>query len=147
MLSSFLTVRGQCVSFNEYISPLTYFERGVPQGSVLGPPLFSIYINDLPLSVLGGTCDMFADDTCIHVSGACYGNVLSTLQLSANEVFNWATNNFMTINPQKTKYRIITTWQIHQRIPLSNEPIIINKQPIERVRRHFSENFKYIKFA
>ena len=133
ILSSYLTARGQCVSFNKSISPLTNIKCGVPQGSVLGPLLFSIYINDLPLSVLHGTCDMFADDTCIHVSDACYGNVLSTLQLSADEVFNWATNNFMTIHSQKTKYMIITTWQKHQRIPLSNVSITINKQLIERV--------------
>ena len=36
---------------------------------------------------------MFADYTCIHVSDAGYGNVLSTLQLSADEVFNWATEH------------------------------------------------------
>ena len=132
-LSSFLTLkaRGQCVLFNKSISPLTNIKRGVPRGSVLGPLLFSIYINDLPSSVLHGTCDLFADDTCIHVSDACYGNVLSPFQLSAEEVFNWATNN--SIHPQKTKYMIITTWQKHQRIPLSNVSIIINKQPIERV--------------
>ena len=87
-LSSFLTARGQCVSLNKSISPLTSIKRGVPQGSVLGPLLFSIFINDLPLSVLDGTCDMFADDTCIHVSDARNGNVLFTLQLSADEVFN-----------------------------------------------------------
>ena len=132
-LSSFLSARGQCVSFNKSISPLTNIKRGVPQGSVLGSLLFSIYTNDLPLSVLHGTCDMFADDTCIHVSDACYGNVLSTLQLFADEVFNCSTYNFMTIHPQKTKYMIITTWQKHQRIPLSNVSITINKQPIERV--------------
>ena len=133
-LSSFLTSRGQCVSFNESISPLTNIKRGVPQGSVLGPPLCSIYINDLPLSVLHRTCDMFADDTCIHVSDACYGNVLSTLQLSADEVFNWYTNKFMTIHPQKKKkYMIITTCQKHQRISLSYVSITINKQPIGRV--------------
>ena len=40
---------------------------------------------------------------------------------SADEVFNWASNNFMTIHPQKTKYRIITKWHKHPRIPLSNE--------------------------
>ena len=71
---------------------------------------------------------MFADDTCIHVSGACYGHVLS-----ADEVFDWATSAFMTIHPQKTKFMIITTWQKHQRIPLSNVSTTINKQPIESV--------------
>ena len=76
---------------------------------------------------------MFADDTFIHVSDACYGNVLSTLQFSADEVFNWATNNFIIIHPQNTKYMIITTWQKHQRIPLSNVSVTFNKQPIERV--------------
>ena len=44
----------------------------------------------------------------------------------------------MTIHPKKKKYMIITTWQKHQRIPLSNEPSIINKQPIQLV--------SYIKF-
>ena len=98
---SFLTARAQCVSFNKSISPFTYIERGIPQCSVLGSLLFSRSINDHPMSVLHRTCDMFADDTCIHVSDACYGNVLSTLQLSTDEVCNWATNNFMTIDPQK----------------------------------------------
>ena len=79
---------------------------------------------------------MFADDTCIHVSNACYANVPSALQLSANEVFNWATNNLMTIHPQKPKYMIITTWQKHQRIPLFNEPIITNKQPHRTCQSH-----------
>ena len=132
LLSSFLTAKKRCESFSKSISPLTYIECGVPRGSVLGPLLFSIYINDLPLRVHHGTCDMDADNTYIHVSDACYGNLLSTLQLSADEVFNWATNNFITSRPKK--YIIITAWQKHhRRFPLSNEFITINKQRIERV--------------
>ena len=86
-------------------SPLTNIKRSVPQGSVLGSLLFSICIKDTPppKGVLHGTCHMFADDSCIPVSGACYGNVLSTLQPSGDEVFNWITYNFVTSHPQKTK--------------------------------------------
>ena len=46
---------------------------------------------------------MFANDTCIYVFYACYGNVLSTLQLSADEAFPWATNNFRAIHLQENK--------------------------------------------
>ena len=75
---------------------------------------------------------MFADNTWIHVSDVCYGNVLSTYQLSANEEFNWVTNNFMSSQPQKIKYMISTTWQKHQRIPLSNTYItILSKEKIK----------------
>ena len=101
LVSSFITAVAHCVSFNKSISPLTYIERSFPHGSDLGPFLFSIYLNGLPLCVLHGICDMSADDTCFHVSGACYGNVLSTLHFSADEVFNWATENVMTIHPKK----------------------------------------------
>ena len=75
---------------------------------------------------------MFADETCIHVCDACYGNVLSALQFSADEVCNWAANNFVTIHPEKkkTKYMIIATWQS---VPLANVSVTVNNKSIERV--------------
>ena len=73
---------------------------------------------------------MFADDTCIHVSGACYGNVLSTLQLSADEVFNWATNNFMTIHPQETKYMIILRGKNIKEFHFLMDPLQLTNTPL-----------------
>ena len=70
LFHSFLAEREQCVSFNNHLSPMTTIKRGVPQGSVLGPLLFSIYVNDLPLIFHEAICEMFADDTCIHVADA-----------------------------------------------------------------------------
>ena len=66
----------------------------------------------------------------MHVMAMFFQHYSSLLTI---EVFNWATKKFMTIHPQKTKYMIITTWQKHKKIPLSNVPITINKEPIERV--------------
>ncbi|GFO38287.1 reverse transcriptase [Plakobranchus ocellatus] len=72
----------QSVSFNNNISKATLIRRGVPQGSILGPLLFSIYINDLPDYVSFGNCEMFADDTSIHVSDSKLANVINKLELS-----------------------------------------------------------------
>ena len=52
----------QCLTLGALSSPLT-LERGVPQGSILGPVLFSVYINDLPMSLGDANTDMYADDT------------------------------------------------------------------------------------
>ena len=132
-LESFLCNREQCVSFNKEMSVVTTIERGVPQGSVLGPLLFSIYINDLPLNISDGECDMFADDTSIHVSDRSHESVISKLQLSATQAFQWASCNKMDIHPDKTKFMIITTRQKHQRLPTNHNSIIVNGHKITRV--------------
>lgn len=68
LLSSYIENRQQAVVINNIISSLKYLQTGVPQGSVLGPMLFSLYLNDLP-KVLS-CCDilMYADDTAIIVT-------------------------------------------------------------------------------
>ena len=93
----------------------------VPQGSVLGPILFSIFINDLLLHVtnISVACDMLADDTTLHTSGKDIMQVEHTLQESLDQVSCWCDNNSMVINPKKTHYMTIATRQKHQLLPLS----------------------------
>ena len=68
LLASFLTDRKQTVHVNAFTSDVRSLRYGIPQGSVLGPLLFSIYINDLPLFIKA-CCKLFADDT-IHSSNS-----------------------------------------------------------------------------
>ncbi len=69
LLKSYLSDRSQQCQVNGKLSTLKYLKYGVPQGSILGPLLFLIYINDLPNCLQHSTARMFADDTNITVSG------------------------------------------------------------------------------
>ena len=109
---------------------------GVPQGSVLGPLLFSIYINDLLLHISSGRCDMLANDTTIHTSGGDVPWIVATLQSCVSDITEWTCINHMSLNPSKTNYMMLTTRQKRQ--ILSSPPVqllVCNKQ-LHEVSEH-----------
>ena len=134
-MSSFLCDRNQLVSITDSKSTLLPMKYGVPQGSVLGPLLFSIYINDLPL-ILSALCQLFADDTTLHTSHSKLEKISFTLQKNVNELINWAELNHMCLHPQKTKCMIITTRQKRQNFSSGLPPLYINGKLIEEVESH-----------
>jgi hypothetical protein len=110
---------------------------GVPQGSILGPLLFNIFINDLPYSIShhDATCDLFADDTTIHTSNSKVPKINEVLQQSLDEVSSWCKHNHMIISVQKTKSMLITSRQKHQRglLPLT---LYLDSEPLDQVKKH-----------
>ena len=104
--------RTQCILLHDSYSSEKSVKYGVPQGSVLGPILFGLFINDLPLHVkdISVDSDMLADDTTLHTSGKDIMQIRSKMQHSLDQVSNWCDNNHMVINPIKTKkYKKTTT--------------------------------------
>lgn len=66
-IGSYLLNRNQFVQVNEEKSNTSSIKFGVPQGSILGPKLFSLYVNDFPEFIFSGELYMFADDTIIYI--------------------------------------------------------------------------------
>lgn len=107
---SYLSDRCQLVSLAGTKSDMATVRHGVPQGSILGPLLFILFINDLPLHVSSSTIDLYADDTTITSFADC-GNMLKlqdSLNSSVSEVVNWASANKLPLNEKKTKVLVVT---------------------------------------
>ena len=105
---SYLQNRHQQVSVSGTLSSPQSITAGVPQGSVLGPLLFLLYINDLPLHIPQTSTAMFADDTTLHTVGKNLQEINENLQDSLNAVSEWCTSNSMVLNCSKTKSMLIS---------------------------------------
>lgn len=98
LICSYLTPRYQYVDVNGSKSSLLPTNNGVPQGSVLGPVLFLIYINDLPYSIGEDFCVLFADDTTLLAKGEI---ALGMDRLARAK--DWFTCNKLKLNDSKTQ--------------------------------------------
>ena len=99
---SYLKNRAQYVDLNGYKSESLPLKTGVPQGSILGPLLFLLYINDLP-SATKLKCVIFADDTNLLIEGNDLENLIATLNMELQCVNDFFKANQLKLNPKKTK--------------------------------------------
>ena len=76
-------------------------KSGVPQGSILGPLLFLIYINDIAYSCPDLNIDLYADDSTLFKADTELSKVESHLQSNLNCISKWCTYNNMALHPQK----------------------------------------------
>ena len=77
---------------------------GVPQGSVVGPILFILYINDIQFCSTLISFVLFADDTNILYSHKCLKTLNKIIQLELDKITNWLNVNKLSINAEKTKF-------------------------------------------
>lgn len=105
--------------------PISY---GVPQGSILGPLLFLIYINDMCELGLNGHITLYADDTCLFYFGSSIHDLISKAQYDLNILHNWLQHNLLTINVSKTSYILFKA----KNKPIPNySPLKINNIPLQ----------------
>ena len=117
--ASYLSNRTQRVSLNNNLSNPAYVTSGVPQGSILGPLLSLIFINDLPLALQNSVVvDLYADDTTFYDFQSDVFQLETNLQHALNLLRNWCQQNGMVLNTDKTKVMLITSRQ--KRLSLQN---------------------------
>ena len=125
MISSYLSKRSQSVTIDNTFSLNLPLLRGVPQGSVLGPLLFTLYTT--PLSHLLADSSLqfhfYADDTQIYLSFSSTNSdeALAKLTSTLDQVHSWFSANRLVVNPSKTEYLLIGTAQ--QRSKITNSSI------------------------
>jgi hypothetical protein len=118
LLKSYLSDRKQRVWINNQHSSERTIEVGVPQGSVLGPLLFLIYINDIEVAVNKGKIRLFADD-----AGSFYFNnnlerMFNDAQIDLDNINKWLIANKLTINVAKTNYVIFSSIKVYTELQL-----------------------------
>ena len=101
VLLSYLQNTWQRFKINTNFSSWTQLLQGVPQGSVLGPILFNIYINDIFFALKGVDICNFADDTSPYVCDSNLKSVLETLEHNSELTIAWFETNYMKLNTNK----------------------------------------------
>lgn len=107
LIRSYLTDRKQFVSIGEDRSTLQPITTGVPQGSILGPVLFLLFVNDVSTLPLNGKIRLFADDTSVFYRGPTELSIQTQMNHDLELLSKYFKTNVLSLNLSKTKYMLI----------------------------------------
>ena len=133
LMKSYLTGRSQFVQINNTCSLLTAITFGVPQGSILGPLLFLLFINDLP-DATSLYVKLFADDTFLCAQDKNIDSLQSNVNVELDKVYSWLVSNKLTLNINKSKYMIVSKKRLIPQLK-----IYLNGTELEKC-----ESYKYL---
>ena len=135
----YLSDRHQVTKIGDDVSKQRAVQFGVPQGSILGPLLFTLYINNLDSVITNNNSQvtLYADDTAIFVKGKSVSEINRIMNTEISNVAKWLNVNYLTLNVKKTKAMLLCTPQKMSRKD-TDFNVFINNVHIENVFK-----FKY----
>lgn len=136
LIKSYLDNRVQIIKYKSYTSSAKPVTCGIPQGGILSPILFNIFINDIVNLPLKGKLSLYADDICLIYISDNIITIISDMAHDLQLLNNWLTSNLLCLNASKTKYLIISS---KYNKPKEYPTLFLNKAIIERV-----DSYKYL---
>ena len=130
-ISSYLSNREHFVSWNQIHSTSLNLNIGVPQGSILGPLLFLIYINDIVNSSNVLSFVLFADDTKVYVQTDSIDSAIEILNTELAKVALWFDSNKLTLNVTKTQMIMLS----RKKILTPQNEVILRNEVVQRVNK------------
>ena len=123
IILNYLSDRWQRTNINTSFSTWIKLINGVPQGSVLGPLLFNIYINDLFYNLMNTHACSFADDTTLNACSKSIEELLHNLEYDTLSAIIWFENNLMKLNEDKCHFLILGKLNEHMFAKVGDELI------------------------
>ena len=139
-VDNYLHKRAQRTFANNILSSTAPVICGVPQGSILGPLFFILYINDVKQYIKDVNIGLYADDTVLFSKNANWLLAQENLQIMLNDFVKWSGKNELTINSQKTKFMVFGSRSKVKKA--KNAKLAINNTKIQLV-----PSFKYLGFT
>lgn len=129
MFKSYMQNRRQVVKMGSFVSSPQNLDYGCPQGSIISPLLFLIYVNNINKIGLTGHLTLYADDTCLFYFDKSINDIMTDAQRDLNLLTEWLKFNLLTVNASKTSYMILAAK--NKQIPTFT-PLTINNEIIKR---------------
>ena len=132
LIASYLSNRKQRVKIGNARSEWISLSEGVPQGSILGPLLFNVFINDMYLFINKYTLYNCADNNSLSCVATEVEQVMSSLQMDGSKVIQWFTDNGMQANPSKFQFMVISPDDdCAQSLVLNENTVLVSEKHVQ----------------